>query len=370
MRPLEGVRVLDFSTLLPGPLATLLLAEAGADVIKIERPAGDELRAYTPRVGGDSVNFPLLNRGKRSLAIDLKTPGAIERLRPLLLSADVVVDQFRPGVMERLGLGFDQLSLLNPKLICCSITGYGQSGPASGVAGHDLNYIAETGLLNLSVDSRGSPTLPPALIADIGGGAYPAVMNILLALRQRDLTGKGCRLDIGMTDNLFTLMYWALGEGWGAEVWPKPSAGLVTGASPRYQVYPTADGRHMAVAPIEDRFWDIFCDTVGLEDRYRSADADPQETRDAIERKMLTRTSDEWMRLFEGRDVCCSVVATLEEAVANPHFNSRRLFEHRVATDEGAMPALPVPVVHVFRGSDLVKPYPRLGEHNEELMPD
>jgi crotonobetainyl-CoA:carnitine CoA-transferase CaiB-like acyl-CoA transferase len=225
-------------------------------------------------------------------------------------------------------------------------------------------------MLGLSVDSHGSPIPPPALIADIGGGAYPAVINILLALRHRDLTGEGCRLDIAMTDNLFTLMYWALAEGWGAGNWPKPSGGLVTGGSPRYQVYQTADGRHMAVAPLEDRFWDIFCDTVDLEDRFRSAAADPQETRKAIAMKMLTRTSDEWMRLFEGKDVCCSPIATLEEATMNPHFSARRLFEYRVATDDGLMPALPVPINELFRSPQAVQPYPRLGEHNEQLLPD
>src|SRR5512134_2665463 len=226
MRPLEGIRVLDFSTLLPGPLATLMLAEAGAEVIKIERPgSGDEMRSYTPRVGPDSVNFALLNRGKRSIAIDLKNEK--EKILPLLREADVLVEQFRPGVMERLGLGFDALKELNPRLVYCAITGYGQHGPRSQVAAHDLNYLAESGLLSL-----GAPVVPPALIADIAGGAYPAVMNILLALRQRERDGRGCKLDISMSDNLFTFLYWALGDGQEGGKWPGSGDALVTGGSP------------------------------------------------------------------------------------------------------------------------------------------
>src|SRR5687768_1076540 len=151
MQPLEGIRVLDFSTLLPGPMASLLLAEAGAEVIKIERPGrGDEMRSYVPRFGPDSVNFALLNRGKRSIAIDLKAPGAVDRLRPLIATADVVIEQFRPGVMDRLGLGYDALRAINPKMVYCAVTGWGQTGPKADVAAHDLNYVAESGMLALA----------------------------------------------------------------------------------------------------------------------------------------------------------------------------------------------------------------------------
>ena len=203
-QPLAGVRVLDFSTLLPGPMATLLLAEAGAEVIKIERPGrGDEMRSYVPKFGTDSINFALLNRGKRSLAIDLKAPDAVARLRPLIESADVVVEQFRPGVMDRLGLGYDAMRALNPRIVYCAITGYGQYGPRADVAAHDLNYVSDSGMLALTAGADGAPVLPPALIADIAGGTYPAVLNILLALRERDQTGLGRKLDVAMADNLF-----------------------------------------------------------------------------------------------------------------------------------------------------------------------
>jgi alpha-methylacyl-CoA racemase len=210
-RPLEGVRAVDFSTLLPGPLATLILAEAGAEVVKIERPGrGDELRDSAPRLGAASDGFALLNRGKRSLALDLKDPAAIAQLQPLLAAAQVLVEQFRPGVMDRLGLGYAAVRVLNPRIVYCSISGYGQSGPKAGVAGHDLNYLADTGLLALGGGAADVPAIPPGLIADIGGGALPAVINILLALRQAAAIGQGCHLDVAMTDNLFAWQWWAL----------------------------------------------------------------------------------------------------------------------------------------------------------------
>ncbi len=227
MQPLTGIRVLDFSTLLPGPLATLIFAEAGADVVKIERPGkGDEMRSYRPFFGPDSVNFALLNRGKRSVTIDLKDSQQAQDLWPLIREADIIVEQFRPGVMERLRLGYEDIKAVNPRIIYCSITGYGREGPKAQEAGHDLNYIAETGVLALSGDDQGNPIVPPVLVADIAAGTMPAVINVLLALRERDRTGQGCHLDIAMCDNLFTFQYWALGNGLLHDEWPVPGGEL------------------------------------------------------------------------------------------------------------------------------------------------
>ncbi len=349
-RPLQGVRVVDFSTLLPGPLATLLLAEAGAEVIKVERPGGgDEMRGYAPRVGPDSVNFALLNRGKRSVALDLKQDK--EKLYPLLREADVLVEQFRPGVMDRLGLGYEALSALTPRLIYCAITGYGQHGPRAQVAAHDLNYAAECGLLSL-----GAPVVPPALIADIAGGAYPAVMNILLALRSRERDGRGCKLDVSMSDNLFTFMYWALGEGQ-LGGWPGSADALVTGGSPRYNVYRAADGRFVAAAPLEDRFWENFCEVLSIP---------LNASRERVAEVILEKTSAQWREAFAGKDVCSAVVATVQEAFADPHFRARGLFAHQVLTDAGTLSAVPVPVAETFRDRAPAG-YPRLGEANDLL---
>ncbi len=367
MQPLAGLRVLDFTTLLPGPLATLILAEAGAEVTKIERPGhGDEMRSYEPKFGVDSINFALLNRGKKSVAIDLKQAGAIDSLRPHLERADVIVEQFRPGVMERLGISYDALRPINPGLIYCSITGYGPDGPRAQSAAHDLNYAAETGMLSL-IEHDGVPVLPPVLVADIGGGAYPAVMNILLALKHRERTGVGCTLDIVMSENIFTWLYWAIGNGVAAGKWPRPNGELTTGGSPRYQIYQAADGRFLAVAPIEQKFWDTFCETIGLANELRDDQRDLDATRKAVAQVIASRTSDEWCACFAGKDVCCSIVATVEEALADGHFRERGVFS-RVLEDAGRRaPALPVPVVASFRSESLAAGYPSLGDANAIL---
>lgn len=364
MIPLENVRVLDFSTLLPGPLATLILAEAGAQVIKIERPeSGDELRSHAPEFGQDGVDFALLNRGKESIEVDLKSSKAVENLRSLIESADVLVEQFRPGVMDRLGLGFREVSHINPDLLYCSITGYGQEGPKAGMAAHDLNYVAETGLLDLASGPDGAPVMPAALLADIGGGAYPAVMNILFGLLRREQTGRGAYLDISMSDNLFTFMYWAIGRGMWAAQWPRPGGELVTGGSPRYNIYRTSDGRYVAAAPLEERFWINFCDLIGLEEELRDDHREPKTTIEAVAERIVLYPADYWSEKFARQDVCCSVVKSIREALEDEHFNSRGLFDHRVENERGqSMPALSVPVAEPFRRAAGTSGFPRLGE--------
>ncbi len=365
MQPLDGVRVLDFSTLLPGPMATLLLAEAGAEVIKIERPqSGEELRGYQPRFADTSVPFAMLNCGKRSIAVDLKAADAPAQLRPLLEAADVVVEQFRPGVMDRLGLGYAALSAINPRLVYCAITGYGQSGPKAQVAGHDLNYQADAGLLSIAAGSDGAPVVPNALIADIAGGAYPAVINILLALRQRDATGRGCQLDVAMTDGLLPFAYWGIGNGIATGRWPRPGGELLSGGSPRYQIYATADGKYLAAAPLEDRFWANFCEAIGLATALRDDRKDAQATRRAAAEIIRTRTADEWTQQFAGKDVCCNVVRTLAEAMSDPQFKQRGVFRRSVVSEEDALPAISVPIDEAFRAVATELRYPGLGEGN------
>jgi len=351
MRPLKGLVVLDFSTLLPGPLATLILAEAGAEVLKIERPGGDAMRAWEPRWGSESLDFALLNRGKKNVVVDLKDAEQRDKLKPLLARADVLVEQFRPGVMDRLGLDYASVAAINPRIIYCSITGYGQTGPRRHIAAHDVNYIAESGLLSLSMGPLSHPVLPPALIADIAGGSYPAVMNILLALQERERTGRGRYLDVSMSDNLFTLTYWALGRGFATGEWAGNGTDLVTGGSPRYQLYPTRDGRILAVGAIEQRFWDTFCDIAGLEPPLRDDARDPAATMARLRDIVAGETAAAWSSRIAGRDCCCSIVATIQEASRDPHFTARGLFQHELRGDDGrSIPAMHVPIDSAFRG--------------------
>jgi crotonobetainyl-CoA:carnitine CoA-transferase CaiB-like acyl-CoA transferase len=369
MRPLEGFIVVDFTALLPGPMATLLLAEAGAEVVKIERPdGGDGMRAFPPPWGRDGAYFALLNRGKKSLALDLKNAKHRAALEPLLARADVVVEQFRPGVMDRLGLGAGHVAALNPRAVYCSISGYGQSGPAREVAGHDLNYLAETGLLALSMGPPERPVVPPALIADIAAGAYPAVINILLALQERQRTGRGRHLDISMTDNLFPLMFWALGDGLTGGTWRGDADHLLTGASARYRLYPCADGRVLAAAPLEPQFWEEFCDVVGLEAELR-ADSFAPATIARVEAIVRSQPSTVWRERIAGRDCCCSIVATLREALDDPHFIARGLMARRLVNEAGAQtPALPIAIDAGFRADVAeVLSAPGLGANSEEF---
>ncbi|MCL4745523.1 MAG: CoA transferase [Burkholderiaceae bacterium] len=353
VRPLQGLKVVDFSTLLPGPMASLMLVEAGAEVVKIERPGrGDEMRSYEPRFGSTSANFAMLNRGKQSLALDLKKPDDLATARALALEADIVLEQFRPGVMARLGLSYADLAVDNPRLIYCSITGYGQDGPKAQVAAHDMNYLAESGLLSLVVDRDGMPTMPMTPIADIGGGAYPAVINILLALAERQLTGRGRYLDVSMSENVFPFMYWALASSAVGQP-PQPSGELITGGSPRYRIYRTKDDRFLTAAPIESQFWTRFCTLVGVAETADVA---------TVEATIALRTAAEWQATFRGEDVCCAIVATVEEAMRDPHVIARNVFSKTVVSDQSSMPALPLPLVPAYRDPVGAMPAPKLSE--------
>ena len=366
MQPLSGVVVLDFSTTLPGPLATLMLAEAGADVTKIEPLAGDSMRGYWPQWGADSAIFAMLNRGKKSLVLDLKDKAAVARVLEMVRNADIVVEQFRPGVMARLGLGYEPLSAINPRLIYCSITGYGQTGPRAQDAGHDLNYVGDTGFLALSMGEATDAVLPAAPIGDIGGGTYPAVVNILLALEERRRTGHGRHIDIAMSENVFTFAYWALAAGFGGGAWPKEGGHMVTGNSPRYRVYATRDGKGLVVAALEEKFWATFCDTIGLDKALRDDANSPSATAQTIAGIIASADAAEWSYRLAGKDCCVTLLTDLETAVRDPHFAAGGVFDARVANEAGGeMPALPIPIAREFRVSpDGVLSSPALGVAN------
>lgn len=353
MQPLSGLLVLDFTTLLPGPLAALMLAEAGAEVIKIERPGGEEMRGFPPMWDGESAVYAMLNRGKTVMTCDLKSADDRAKLTPLLQRADILVEQFRPGVMTRLGLGFDDVHAINPKLVYCSISGYGQSGPRANEAGHDINYIGNTGVLALQPGPANQPVVPPFLVADIAGGTFPAVINILLALRARDQSGKGCHLDIAMTDAMFTFAWYALALGQVSGHFPAPGELPLVGGSPRYQLYPAKDGQIVACGALEQKFWLTFTKAIGLPEQLTDDRRNAKATRDGVARLIAEKTGDEWRPVFAAADCCVTVVVPLSEAVRDPHFVERGLFAHTIRGHSGStMPALPVPIVDRFRKTD------------------
>ncbi len=370
MKPLQGVTVLDFSTLLPGPMATLLLAEAGARVIKIEPPAGEGMRHHAPLWGDDSAMFAMLNRGKESLALDLKDAPTRDKVLELAKTADVVVEQFRPGVMDRLGLGYEALTKINPRIIYCSITGYGQTGPRMLDAGHDLNYAGDAGLLALSFGDVERPVQPPTPLGDIGGGAYPAMINILLAIEQRRTTGRGLHIDISMAENIFPFAYWALATGFASGQWPGNQTHLVTGATPMYRLYATRDKKALIVASLEPKFWATFCEVIDLPAPLRNRDADPAATMAEIERIIASQDSTVWVQRFEGKDCCVSLMKNMEDAVRDPHFKARGVFAAQVKNEKGEeITALPVPIVAALRvAPDSAVASPALGSGNAALV--
>src|SRR5450631_2293538 len=311
MQPLAGLLVLDFTTLLPGPLASLMLAEAGAKVIKIERPGGEDMRRFAPLLERESAPFALLNRGKENLTLDLKNDADRATVIPLIKRADILIEQFRPGVMARLGLGYDEASALNPRLVYCSISGYGQCGPRVDEAGHDINYVGNTGLLDLQPGPIDRPVVPPMLAADIAGGSFPAVINILLALRARDQSGQGCHLDVAMTDAMFTFGWYALALGAASGKFPEPGKMWLVGGSPRYRLYPTKDGKIVACGAIEQKFWLAFTAAIGLAAELIDAQSEP--TRDAVAKLIAERTAEEWRPIFAKADCCATIVTSLEE---------------------------------------------------------
>ncbi len=367
---LEGIKVIDFSTLLPGPLASLFLAETGAEVIKIEKPGvGDEIRLSNPQWGEQSVSFSMLNRGKKSLSLDLKDPKNIKILIPILKETDIIIEQFRPGVMKRLGLDYESIKKINQDIIYVSITGYGQYGPKSMLAGHDLNYIGNAGLLSISMGRENNTVVPPALVADIAGGSYPAVINILLALRKRDLNKEGSYIDLSMTENLFPFMFWGLGSGFAHNKWPGNSDGVLSGGSPRYNIYKTSDGSYVAAAPLEDRFWNKFCEAIELPKKFIKMENEQEKVIQEIRKIIGQKNKKYWVEVFNKVDCCCSIVKSIEEAINDNHFKVRNIFERKIINNLGEeIPALPLPVDMQFRKDQKRASAPSLGNINDQFF--
>lgn len=325
MLPLAGVRVLDLTRLLPGAFATLMLAEMGAEVIKIETPGhGDPTRGLPPTVGGRGLYDLLLNRGKKSVALDVRRPATVAALARLVDRADVVVESFRPQTARQFGVSAEQLRAARPGLIHCAITGYGQTGPYAERPGHDLNYVAIAGLL--AADRPHTDELPKMFIGDVGSGAMSAVIAILAALYARSRTAEGASLDISMHEGS---LYWMMLPGARDLV---DGGATAAGELPTfgdhacYQVYETRDGRRLALGALEFKFWDAFTAAIGRPDlagRHHSDPADQRALINEVRAVFRQKTRDEWLAIFAAHDVCLSPVNTPAEALADPHVVDR-----------------------------------------------
>jgi len=373
-KPLAGIRILDLTRLLPGPALSMHLADLGAEVIKVEDTGdGDAMRGFPPLAAdadGRPVNaaFENVNRGKRSIRLDLKQAQGRDLLLRLVDRAEALVEGFRPGVMYRLGLGWDVLHARNPKLVFCSLTGYGQTGPLAQRAGHDLNYCAMTGVLD-QIRSGGKPVIPNLQIGDLLGGTLTALSALLAALLGAQRTGEGSRVDAAMTDGLLAHHIFPHAD---LDVGVVPVAGrtLLTGGAPCYDVYETADGGWLAVGALELKFWQAFCDAAGLaglRGRHWSLGLVPGSTESSevaaqVAARIRERSRSEWEADFAAVDACVTPVLTPAEALAQPHHHARGLL-HRRGRVTAVGPLAAIDGRGIAEG-----PAPRAGEHTREVL--
>jgi alpha-methylacyl-CoA racemase len=327
--PLSSLKVLDFTTLLPGPFGTMMLADWGAEVIKVEAPLRpDMVRMLPPQDNGVSACHAFLNRSKKSLALDLKRPEAVAVVKELVQGFDIVVEQFRPGVMDRLGVGYEALSKVNPGLIYCAITGYGQTGPYRDRAGHDLNYLSIAGITSYNGRKESGPAPINVQVADVAGGSYHAVMAILAAVIHREKTGEGQFIDISMTDAAFSMHALTAPPALVGGVEPALGETQLNGGS-FYDTYETQDGRYLSVAGIEPQFFAQFCQAIGHPEwsgRGLALQLDLQESlRRDIAGVIRTRSFAEWTHLFATLDACVEPVLSFTEARNHPQIRARDL---------------------------------------------
>ena len=360
--PLAGIRILDLTRLLPGPVATLHLADLGADVIKIEDPqVGDYARTLGTGQGADSAYFRMINRNKRGLLLDLKKPAGVEVFLRLAETAEVIVESFRPGVVDKLGVGFPAVTAVNPKIAYCSISGYGQDGPYKDLAGHDINYLGYAGVLDQIGREGGDPALPNFQIADLLGGALTAAMGILAVVLEAQRSGRGRYIDVAMTDSVLAHTYFSMLRLNDAGHSLPRGSDLLSGGLPCYAAYRCADGRHMAVGALEGKFWKTCCALLGQPGwSERQWDAG---LRSEVAALFATRTRDDWAKLFAAVDCCVTPVLTPEEAMDDAQITARGM----VLRDDGLTQFAP-PLKLSDHEFTIRQAAPKAGEHSAEIL--
>jgi crotonobetainyl-CoA:carnitine CoA-transferase CaiB-like acyl-CoA transferase len=363
--PLFGLRVLDLSRLLPGPFCTLVLSDLGASVDKLEDPhVGDYLRMFPPHKEGLSGRFLAINRDKRSICLDLKRPEGRAAFLRLVPCYQVVVEGFRPGVMERLGIGYAALAEVNPALVMLSISGYGQTGPLRDKAGHDLNYVGLAGVLGMAGPGATPPPVPPVQLADLAGGGLWGAVGILSALLAARATGRGRQVDLSMCEGSLAFLIPDLGNADAAGRPLERGGELLNGGNASYQVYRTRDGRFLTVGALEPKFWSAFNTAIGRKVDLSELVAPPpeqQRVRAEIQAILETRTRDQWEAVFAapGVDACVEPVLSPEELPAHPQHAARELFFRL-----GELQQVRTPFGHTAGH----RAPPRLGEHTDQIL--
>ena len=370
-RPLEHLRILDLSRLLPGPYCTLLFADLGADVIKVEEPGkGDYIRWMPPMSGEVSSGLLALNRGKRSITLSLKHPEGVAAMKRLVRMADVVLESFRPGVMDRLGVGYDSLSKENERLVYCALTGFGQDGPYNMRAGHDINYLGYAGVLDIIGERGGPPVVPGVQIADVGGGGLMAAVGILAALSEREVTGRGRFVDISMMDGAVSWLQMHAQAYAMTGVIPARGTMRLSGGPACYRIYRAADGKYVTVGALEPQFWAALCEALGVPDLIEQQYA-PEEEQAVMHKRLeeifLQKTRDEWVAELSHLDACFGPVNDLAEAMNDPQVRARDMVRE-VPTPSGPVKAIGNPLRLVGDEQPPFRGAPGLGDHTNDVL--
>lgn len=360
MKLLDGLRVLDFTRLYPGPFCTLMMADMGADVIKVESPGeGDYMRKMGPMEGDNSIYFRLLNRNKKSITLNLKDKKGVELFFRLAQTADVIVEGFRPGVMDSLGVGYQDVRRIKEDIIYCSISGYGQDGPLRLRAGHDINYIGLAGILYLTGEAGSLPIFPGVQVGDVGGGAQMALAAVLAALFARERGRGGQYIDVSMLDGLISWLPLSAGDMFAGNRVER-GEGLLNGGFACYNVYRTADGGYMSLGALEQKFWGEFCRAVGRDDLFKEQYRKNQDTlKEELRRIFLQKSRKEWEEVFRTADACCEPILSLPEVAEHPQVKARKMMT-------GQSLGFPVKFGGVQGIQDA--PAPEFGEHTETIL--
>jgi crotonobetainyl-CoA:carnitine CoA-transferase CaiB-like acyl-CoA transferase len=369
--PLAGMKVLDLTRLLPGGYCTMLFSDLGADVLKIEEPGkGDYIRWMEPFKGGHSSGHLALNRGKRSMTLNLKHEKGREVLLRLAGDFDVLVESFRPGVMDRLGVGYERLAQENPGIVYCAITGYGQDGPYKDRAGHDANYLGFAGVLSVIGPRDGDPVIAGVQIADVGGGGMMAAVGILAALQERARTGRGRFVDISMMDGALSWLGFHTAGYFIDGVAPKRGQMRLSGQLACYRIYRTSDGKHVTVGALEPQFWAALCKALDVPEfiERQMAPSEEQDTMgERIQEILLRRTRDEWVNELADLDACFGPVNDFGEAFDDPQIVARGM-RVEVPTSEGPATVVGNPIKTVGEEQPELGPPPGFGEHTDETL--
>lgn len=371
---LDGIKVLDLSRLAPGPHCSMLLADFGADVTLVEAVPGASAKLGSvglrrSEAADRAAAYNALGRGKKSIALNLKDEAARSIFYEMVKTADVVIEGFRPGVVKRLGVDYDTLAKINPRIICCSISGFGQTGPYSNLVGHDINYIAVGGALGVTGRPGQPPSIPVNLVADFAGGGLTAAFAICVAIIAREKTGRGQNIDVGMSDGVLSLMTSAFTQFFSAGQAIRPGASLLNGAAPFYNTYECSDGRWFSIGSIEGHFWEALCRVIGTEDLLPKQFAQ-DEWPAMIERFkgiFKTKTADEWMAIMSQYDICAAPVLEMENVVTNEH-NVARNMVIEVDSPIGKVKQIGVgPKLSDTPGKPRFSS-PLIGQHTEEIL--